>query len=459
MVLSVIITGCVLFAFRNFVPYFTSAPVSDLIVNNRIWILVVICAVVFVTGGLVPANAYSNIPVTAAFNGLKSARRKWKSVILGVEFACVSLLVCFLFVVDNHYRNIINMDVGYSYENVVFLDSDKALKNFTVDEWLDIKKNLLRLPQVEDVACSTTIPADDQSGNVISNKELSTCTFHISDFYSMDSSIFNVFEIPVVEGRTFKENRTDEVREIMVNRSFAEKYADLTGKRDGIVGERVSCTEHGDNLTIVGVFENFKFGNKLMSDEDTAPSIICSSNRNINNYMFVRLKRYDGAAMKAVNDFLGERFPDAGLELEPYAGVYRDMYKDMAEIRNIISFAGLATLIIALTGLVGFLIGEVGRSRKQIAVRKINGASSSNVVYMFMRKMCIIALPSVIVGAAGAWFAIDLFVVEFGFKLSQNIVYYLEATSVLMLIIVFVTVSNVWRAATDNPVDGINVEN
>lgn len=31
--------------------------------------------------------------------------------------------------------------------------------------------------------------------------------------------------------------------------------------------------------------------------------------------------------------------------------------------------------------------------------------------------------------------------------------------SVLMLIIVFVTVSNVWRAATDNPVDGINVEN
>jgi len=61
-------------------------------------------------------------------------------------------------------------------------------------------------------------------------------------------------------------------------------------------------------------------------------------------------------------------------------------------------------LLITVIGLIGYLNDEIARSRKSLAIRKINGATVNNIVRIFVTDIWKIAIPSVILGLAGAWY-------------------------------------------------------
>ncbi len=80
---------------------------------------------------------------------------------------------------------------------------------------------------------------------------------------------------------------------------------------------------------------------------------------------------------------------------------WNNQYASQLNFRNGILVAGIVTMIIALFGLVGYTSDEVNRRRKEIAIRKVNGAKVKDILRIFLKDIMKIALPCIIVGDFG----------------------------------------------------------
>lgn len=90
--LAVILAAVLVFLCKGTIENFLSAPISTLVFNRGSWILVSICLLVLLVGGLVPGWLYNKIPVAIAFRGYNENRNRWKLALLGVQFVISGLL-------------------------------------------------------------------------------------------------------------------------------------------------------------------------------------------------------------------------------------------------------------------------------------------------------------------------------------------------------------------------------
>lgn len=116
------------------------------------------------------------------------------------------------------------------------------------------------------------------------------------------------------------------------------------------------------------------------------------------------------------------------------------------------------TLLIALMGLVGYLGDEMRRRSKEIALRKVNGASTADVLRLLARDVLWIAVPSVVVGAAVSRWGADLLVSNFVERVALRWWLFALCGAVVLLIVCTVQLVRTWRIANANPINMIKTE-
>ena len=118
----------------------------------------------------------------------------------------------------------------------------------------------------------------------------------------------------------------------------------------------------------------------------------------------------------------------------------------------------LVFLLVALLGLIGFIRDESLRRSKEMAVRKINGASAKDILRIFASDILKLSLVMAALACAGSFFVARRMLELFAEKVSLNPFYFLAGTLEVLLIILIVVVLNTWRISTSNPVDSLKNE-
>jgi len=133
-------------------------------------------------------------------------------------------------------------------------------------------------------------------------------------------------------------------------------------------------------------------------------------------------------------------------------------YVDARRFRNAVMIGSAITLIIALIGLFGYTRDEINRRRKEIAIRKINGATVGEVMRLFERDIVRMAVPALVFGCGAAAYVASLW--QEGFTEKVSLAWYLFALCglVMLSVIAAVVALNVRRAAHENPVNSIKNE-
>ncbi len=85
--------------------------------------------------------------------------------------------------------------------------------------------------------------------------------------------------------------------------------------------------------------------------------------------------------------------PDAELELTLYSSRIAGLYESSRMLWIYVTIGGLITVIISLIGLIGYTNDEINRRRKEIAIRKINGASVRTILRIFLGDILRITPP------------------------------------------------------------------
>ena len=455
VVIALLVAVFLLFTFQDFISQLLGTPIERLLMSRSMLVILGVSAGVLLVTGLLPGSLYARIPVAAAFRNYRESKRIWKLALLFIQFTAAIFLVILLFVVNRQYHRMTNDDPGYAYDNLAYIPlnivSDTTQRRILLEE-------LQRLPEVEMVSHTYDLPIHGSSGDNVMLPGEDKRLFNCADQYYVGANFFELMEIPIIDGRAFNPNLgMDE--EVMISRRFAEYMERTAGWTGSPVGKQICVTSHnegGKAQTICGVYEDYRIGS--ISDNDVRPAAVFYSPRRIFGPILVKYHRLSPDALKKTEETLARLVPDKELHVYSYPAEMEALYADTLNFRNAVLAGGLITLAILLIGLVGYTTDEVNRRRKEIAVRRINGALMGDIQRIFLRDVAKMLVPAIVLGVPLAWKVAVGWQEQFSEKVSLS--WYLFVGGVLLISAIIFTVSgyNVHRIAQDNPANSLRSE-
>ena len=141
-----------------------------------------------------------------------------------------------------------------------------------------------------------------------------------------------------------------------------------------------------------------------------------------------------------------------------YEEQMRAAYDDSKKMRNTMAIGSVFSLLIALLGLIGFIKDESLRRSKEMAVRKINGATTRDILGVFSMDIMKLSIAAALIACIGAFFVARRWLEQFAEKVSLNPLYFIGGALLVLAIVLGVVVLNCLRIARANPVDSLKNE-
>ena len=453
--LAVVLAIVLVFLCKGTIENFLSAPISTLVLNRGSWILVAICILVLLIGGLVPGWLYNKIPVAIAFRGYNENRNRWKLALLGIQFIISGLLFSLLYIVNGQYRIMLGLNPGYDYDNVAIVSMNAS----NADQRQHCMSEIRRMPNVKDCSSTYNIPLNGygRSGNMVGLSGDDNNTFSIMEMSGVDDNFFKMMNIPIVQGSFFTE-LNDSCRQVIIDERGAEKLIKTWHWKDGVVGKQITCTGHDDGvnplkLTVCGVCKNIRWGDvEVDGDMMKDFPVLYFYNPKKAFFMLVKFNELKDESLAELQQKVQSMYPNNKVIVKSYASELANQYSSQLNFRNGILVAGIVTMIIALFGLVGYTSDEVNRRRKEIAIRKVNGAKVKDILRIFLKNIMKIALPCIIVGDIGAWLIARQWLMSFSEKITITPLLFICVTILLLVIIALSVIINCYKVANSNPV-------
>ena len=453
LLISVVFSTLLVFGFRRIVEELLGTSLSSLFTPDTLMILLGVCVLVFLVAGLLPSQLFARIPVALVFRSYTNSRRSWKKVLLFIQFVAVGFLVCLLIVIGWQYSFMVNDNPGYSYERLAFCNLEGVPQSSRKALMDEIRKQ----GEVEDVTTCYELPAFSGSGDIVYRPGSEDAVAHFRDLYGTNANFVSLLEMKVIEGQAFDESYSDSMQLVMVSRQMATELANAFQWKDGVVGKKLDIGGHGtdDPFTVVGVYDDVRMGR--IDQEGMVNSAIFFSKR-AEQTLVVKFRERNAENLAHINNVIKEFLPDREINLIDYRFSLTKLYDTSRIFRDSVMAGGIITLIIALIGLIGYINDETNRRGKEIAVRKINGATERDILRLISSDIVWMALPAILIGAGASWFASEKWLQQFSEKIPMNAGLFLTGSVVVLAVILLTVVYRTWMVANANPVLSLKSE-
>ena len=456
IVLSLVIAAIIIFAGRGIVENLLGVPFQTLLVPQSIMAIAAVLLFVLVISIVVPAELYQRIPVYVALKNYTENSRRWKLGLLGVQVLINVFLVVMMLIIGRQYQKVTHADTGYDYDNLYYIslfDGDRQAITRAV-------RTLESLPEVSGVATAYNLPYNGSNGDNVYLPDDDRELFNIADQYEVSDGWFSLMDVRFLEGRAPRDSS-----EVVVDEKFVEKMAVFADWSDGAVGKQIFVTGHDrtrDNsaasyFTISGVYENYLIGN--LTGVDPRPSALFYGEiGSMSSWMPHVLFKVRPDALDKVRSALNDALPDKEINIVSYGEQMRAAYDDSKKMRNTMALGAVFSLLIALLGLIGFIRDESLRRSKEMAVRKINGATTRDILGVFAVEILKLSAIMAVIACIGAFFVAHKWLEQFAEKVSLNPLYFIGGAALVLLIVLAVVVLNCLRIARANPVESLKNE-
>ena len=455
IVLSLVLAAIIIFAGRSIVENLLGVPFQTLLVPQSIVAIAALVFFVLVISIVVPAELYQRIPVYAALKNYTENSRGWKLGLLGVQVLINVFLVVMMLIIGRQYQKVSNADTGYDYKNLYYFDMFDGDRQALTRA----HQTLRSLPEITGVAAAYNLPYQGSSGDNVYLPNDDRELFNIADQYECSPDFYDLMGIQFLEGRAPRDSS-----EIVVDEKFVTKMAEFTDWSDGAVGKQVFITGHDRSsdterryFTISGVYKSYIIGN--LTGVDPRPSALFYGEiGSMSSWMPHTFFKVRPEALPKVRQALEQALPGREINILSYEEQMRAAYADSKKMRNTMAIGAVFSLLIALLGLIGFIRDESLRRSKEMAVRKINGATTRDILSVFASDILKLSGVMAVIACIAAFFVARKWLEQFAEKVSLSPLYFIGGALLVLLIVLGVVVLNCLKIARANPVESLKNE-
>jgi putative ABC transport system permease protein len=427
-----------------------------------IWPLLAIVTVLVIVTSYLPGRFFSRIPVATVFRSYKLKNNTWKLVLLAIQFIGASFILTLMIVVTMQYSRMKNADHGYRIKGVYYGSTVgmEGSKLFTV------LNELRAMPEVEKVGLGFGLPMHGASGNNVKSQDGKKDLFNVADFYQADENYLSILNIQVSVGHNFSPGDAA-TNDVLISKKGAELLKLNNGWTDGVVGKQLEISEHG-STTVCGVFPDFIINS--LADPDLRPSVFfylpeekfeqMKTERSAASFV-VLIKVHEGAGtgiIKKITDVFNLGMPQKDASIISLEDDLQKKYNTEKGFRNALMAGNVVILLITIIGLLGYTTNEANRHQKELAIRKISGATLSNILRVFIFELEYIAIPSVLAGLIGAWFTVNKWMQNFAVKVPLHWGIFVLCSFSVLLLVALTAAINYYRTANRNPIEALRYE-
>jgi len=449
LIASLVLSAITILLFEDIIVNLLQTSLHALFAPQILFILAGICVIILLVTGFLPAYLFSKIPVTAAFQRAKENHRRWKTVLIFLEVVASTFIISILMIVAVQYHKLISADQGYSYKNLLFVDA--TIRN--PETRRQIVQELIKIPEINDVALCERVPIEGASGNNISEIGCNKQLFNIADMYNVDENYLAVMEIPIVAGRNFIKGE-GEKNVMMVSELFVDKMVEFAGWTDGVVGKSVFVSEHGEQ-TICGVFGNIVINPSLFGSDERPAVIFYDPDEEDCGTFLIKMHTITPQIVEKIFNIFDSIIPNSNISVENYEEHFKNQFSLLKILRLGMLICSIVTLFIALIGLIGYFHVETNRRRSEIAIRKINGATTNSIQGLFLNNILKVIIPAILVGITGSIIVAKILQKNFADKVHISLFLYLLCAVGVASVILAVISLNIYKAAARNPVENL----
>jgi len=399
--------------------------VSDSIaLKDNVGILILMLGIALlsaVVAGIAPALYSTAQPAALVLKGSYAMSVKGKAlrnILVGLQFVLSFLFILMALYVSVQTKFMMNKDMGFPQENILQV----WCGYYAGAAHEPLKDKLLQNPSITPVT---------------------------DDFVRF-------FNLQIIDGRDFRESdNQSETGVFIANETFINMFPQYH------VGSQVGG--HVDNTPIVGIMKDFNF--KSLQHAMGPLVLLVWGKTQWRNFSVMYVKTAPGANFKEVSDYIKEAVCHFDPTREPDQVAVRhldewieNMYQSEQSLGKLITIASFVALLIAIIGIIGLVFFETQFIRKEIAVRRVNGATVGSILQMINKKYLIMAGASFVIAAPVAYWLMTAWRKGFAYQAPIPAWIFLVALLVVAVITLAVVTLQSWRAANANPVESLKNE-
>jgi len=419
--------------------------------------LLALLLVVSIGSGIYPAlilTAFNPISVLHGKSSSSSRGAFTQKVLVVGQFAISIFLVICAFTVFKQLQYMKGRALGFDLEQKLVLRVKSNLPHLRRD-YEAIKNDFKQNPSIIGATVSSSVPGDrTNSGYYLTPRMGDFKGVPFIKVITMDYDFISEYGIDMVAGRSFQRGLENDEREGYLINLAAVKELGFSTPEEAL-GKNFMASYHRLNKRIIGITDDFHYRGMqemveplVMDIENSLFEAITLSIRveNLNDLMRFIRSTWD-------DHFPGVPFEYAFLD-ESFDREYR-YEQQMSRLLAIITALGFIIACLGLFGLASF----VARSRrKEIGIRKVLGASTSDIITMLSKRFVRLILLSVIFAAPVAWFSMNKWLQDFAYRIDMGLFVFLVAAAGALLIALATVGLQGFRAAIANPADSVRDE-
>ena len=294
--------------------------------------------------------------------------------------------------------------------------------------------------------------------------------------YEVDNGFFDAMGLKLVAGRWFDRNRPMDDQTLPFPRNLEAERAmaargvnvvinELAVKRLGFKSPQDALSKTFTNelytkgtgsvtLTVIGVIGDTRF----RSLRDQIQPLMLRSTREGPNWLEIRYRGDPIQLRAAVEQKWKQLAPDVPFEAKFSEDVVRDLYKAEQSRAQIFAAFSLLAVIIGCLGLFGLAAFTAERRTKEIGIRKVLGARTSDIVRLLVWQFSRPVIIANVIAWPIAWWMMRDWLNGFDQRIALTPVPFVLAAGIALGIAIATVAGHSMRVARANPIHALRYE-
>ena len=444
LLLAFILAECVLPVANNLTGNELHLIQRSFLPQTLILLLVILAVGIF--AGCYPAlhlSAQNTVKLTRLAGSIVTRKTSLKSITVVLQYTVsIAMIICSIFLYKQ-LSFIRHNDRGYDQDNILLvpLQTENIYRRHEL-----LKAEFLNINAIEYISACFNYPGSGYTSNGYTPEGYEQPI--MTHVLYTDADFVPLMGLKMTAGRNFSESLETDNSKYLVN----ETYARSIGWQDPL-GKTI---ERNGKHEVIGVVSDFNFASL---HEPIAPLIISLQREGRFHYFMIRVKEGEVShVIDQVRVKWEQIVPEIPFEISFLEDMDKTGYLNEKRQATLVLLFTILAILIALMGLFALTSFETERLTKQIGIRKVNGASALDILYMLLGRFTKWVVISILIACPLAFYAMNRWLQHFAYQTDMSWWVFMVA-GITAMVISLITVS--WQtiqAALRNPVEALRYE-